>query len=185
MMHKFTFMGSCLLLLSLLSCLSGCSSDLEKSRTFKTIFDHYRDRDGIVAIGFPPGLLSLVMDQDDPEQGELKGLMKELSSFSMLVLEEGSEAGDLKEDLSTVVTDFTRRNEFQDLFRLQSGGEDMFIRIQEKDGMIREAILMMDAGDSYAVIDLRGNIELKHFTRLVEGGYLNGLTELSALDLSD
>ena len=182
-MHKFTSLGSSLLLLFLLYCLSGCSSNLDKTKSFKTIFDQYRDKDGVVAIGFPPGLLSLVLDQDDPEQGELKGLMKELSSFSMLFVEEGSEAGELKEDLSSVVTDFTRRNEFQDLFRLQSGGDDMFIRIQEKDGMVREAILMIDSDDSFAVIDLRGNIDIKHFTRLVEGGYLNDLSELSELDL--
>jgi hypothetical protein len=58
----------------------------------------------------------------------------------------------------------------------------MFIRIQEKDGMVREAILMIDSENSFAVIDLRGNIDIKHFTRLVEGGYLNDLTELSELD---
>ena len=182
MMHKFTSPGSCLLLLFLLSCLSGCTSNVEKSRSFKTIFDHYRAMDGVGAIGFPPGLLSLVLDQDDPEQGELKALMKELSTFSMLFVEEGSKALDLKEELSMVVTDFTGRNEFQDLFRLQSGGEDMFIRIQEKDGMVREAILMIDSENSFAVVDLRGNIDMKHFTRLVEGGYLNDLTELSELD---
>ena len=182
MMHKLTSLGSCLLLLFLLSSLSGCSSNMEKSRSFKTIFDHYRNKDGVGAIGFPPGLLSLVLDQDDPEQGELKGLMKELSSFSMLFVEEGSEAGGLKEDLSTVVTDFTNRNEFQDLFRLQSGGDDMFIRIQEKDGMVQEAILMIDSDESFAVIDLRGNIDIKHFSRLVEGGYLQDLTELSEFD---
>ena len=112
----------------------------------------------------------------------LKGLMKELSSFSMLVVEDGSTAMDLKEDLSTTVADFTGRNEFQDLFRLQSGGEDMFIRIQEKEGWVREAVLMMDSDDGFVVIDLRGNIDIKYFTRLVEGGYLNKLTELSALD---
>ncbi len=183
MIHRSTLLGCCLSLLILLPCLSGCSTNMEKSRSFKTIFDHYRDKDGVGAIGFPPGLLSLVLDQDDPEQGELKGLMKELSSFSMLFVEEGSEAGDIKDDFSTVVSDFTSRNEFQDLFRLQSGGDDMFIRIQEKDGMVREAILMIDSDESFAVIDLRGNIDIEHFTRLVEGGYLNDLTELSDLDL--
>ena len=183
MIPKFTSLGSCLLLLFLLSCLSGCTSNVEKSRSFKTIFDHYRDKDGVGAIGFPPGLLSLVLDQDDPDQVELKGLMKELSSFSMLFVEEGSEAVDLKEELSIVVTDFTGRNEFQDLFRLQSGGDDMFIRILEKDGKVREAILMIDSDNSFTVIDLRGNIDIKHFSRLVEGGYLNDLTEFSDLDL--
>ncbi|KPL14783.1 MAG: hypothetical protein AMS23_02900 [Bacteroides sp. SM1_62] len=183
MKHKLISPGSCLLLFFLLSCMSGCSSNLEKTRSFKTIFDHYRNKDGVVAIGFPPGLLSLVLDQDDPEQVELKGLMRELSSFSMLIIEEGSGTGDLKDDLGTVVTDFTTRNEFQDLFRLQSGGDDMFIRIQEKDGMVREAILMMNADENFTVIDLRGNIEIKHFTRLVEGGYLQELTQFSELDL--
>ncbi len=170
-------------MLFLLYCLSGCSSNPDKTRSFKTIFDHYRNRDGVVAIGFPPGLLSLALDQNDPEQAELRGLMRELSSFSMLVVEDGAGAGDLKEDLGRQVTDFTARNEFQDLFRLQSGGDDMFIRIQEKNGMVREAVLMMNADDSFAVIDLRGNIEIKHFTRLVEGGYLLQLTQFSELDL--
>jgi hypothetical protein len=183
MMYKFTSLGNCLLGLFLLFFLSGCSSSLEKTRSFKTIFDHYRDKEGVGAIGFPPGLLSLVLNQDDPEQGELKGLMKELSSFSMLFLEEGVDAGDVKNDLSSVVTDFTNRNEFQDLFRLQSDGDDMFIRIQEKDGIVREVVLMIDSDESFAVIDLKGNIDIKHFTRLVEGGYLQELTQLSDLDL--
>ncbi len=168
--------------LLLLSLLAGCTSNLEKSRSFKTIFNHYRDKEGVAAIGFPPGLLSLVLDQDDPDQGELKELMKELSSFNMLIVEEGLQTDDLRKDLSTVVTDFTRRNEFQDLFRIQSGEDDMFIRIQEKEGVVREAILMINTDDSFAVIDLRGNIEIKHFTRLVEEGYLQELTQLSELD---
>lgn len=182
MIHKFTTLGNCLFLLFLLPCLSGCSSNVENSKSFNTIFDHYRQKDGVTAIGFPPGLLSLVLDQDDPEQGELKGLMKELSSFNMLFMEGDTEANDLKEELSQVVTDFTVRNEFQDLLRLQSGGEDMFIRIQEKDGMVREAILMVGSDDNFVVIDLRGNIDIKYFTRLVEEGYLNGLTGLTELD---
>lgn len=182
MKHNFTILSSSLLMLFLLACPTGCNSSVEKSKSFKTIFDHYRDKEGVGAIGFPPGLLSLVLDQDDPEQGELKGLMKELSSFSMLYVEQESEAVDMKKELSTVVRDFTGRNEFQDLFRMQSGGDDMFIRIQEKDGLVKEAILMIDSDESFAVIDLRGNIDIKHFSRLVEGGFLNDLTELSEFD---
>ena len=182
-MRKFTLPTSYLSLIFLLFILAGCHSSLEKTSSFKTIFDHYRDKDGVMAIGFPPGLLGLVLDQDDPEQAELKGLMKELSSFSMLVVEEGSASGDLKEDMRSIVTDFTGRNEFQDLFRVQSGDDDMFIRIQENEGMVREAVLMIHAEESFTVIDLRGNIDMKFFTRLVEGGYLNDLTNLSELNL--
>ena len=182
MLQKFTPAGRILLIFYLIPFLAGCSANLDKSRSFKTIFDHYRNKEGIVAIGFPPGLLSLVLDQEDPEQSELKNLMKELSSFNMLIIEDGSEAADLKEELSSHVTDFSSRNEFQDLFRLQSGEEDIFIRILEKEGVVREAILMFNAENSFAVIDLRGNIDIQYFTRLVEDGNLQELTELSNLD---
>jgi hypothetical protein len=181
-MHKFTYPWNALLLIFLLAGISGCHASLEKTRTFKTIFDHYRSRDGITAIGFPPGLLSIILDGEEPEQAELKRLMKELSSFSMLVVEEGTAALDLKEDLGTTVTDFTGRNGFQDLFRVQSGGDDMLIRIKEKEDMVSEAVLMMDSDDGFVVIDLRGNIDIKYFTRLVESGYLSELTKLSELD---
>jgi hypothetical protein len=174
--------GNCFILLFLLSLLAGCHSSLDKARSFRTIFDHYRVKEGITAIGFPPGLLSLALDQEDPEQGELKSLLRELSAFNMLIVDEGSQAPEWKEELSPVVVDFTSRNEFQDLFRMQAGDQDIFIRILEKEGMIREVILMMYADDGFSVIDLRGNISMEHFTRLVNGGHLHGLTSFSELD---
>ena len=70
-MRKVTARWGPLFLIFLLLGLFGCHSSVEKTRSFKTIFDHYRARDGILAIGFPPGLLSLVLNGDDAEQVEL------------------------------------------------------------------------------------------------------------------
>jgi len=170
----------------------GCTSNPQEARSFKTLFDHYRVQENVDAISFPPGLVGLFLSDSDPDQAELKKLMQELSSFRMLSLNESSAetssasdafAGDTQfEEIKTSVMEFTRRNEFQDLFRMQSGGQDIFLRIKEKDGMVREAVLMMEGDEIFFIIDLRGNISLDHFTKLAEGGYLDELTGLSNLN---
>ncbi len=127
----------------------ACMYDPGGAGSFKSVFDHYRDQDNVEAISFPPGLVSIFLDDSDPEQAELKKLMKELSSFRMLSLNDGSsgpETGDLTqvEEMKETILEFTSENEFQDLIRIQSDGQDIFIRIREKDGLVKEAILMME-----------------------------------------
>ena len=135
-----------------------------------------------MAISLPPGLLSLVLPEDDPEMSELKKLMGELSSFRMLSVNMKTNE-ELTVELRTAVTEYTYRNEFSDLLRLQKGEEDIYIKILEKDETVREAILMMSSDNDFFVIDLRGNISMEHFTKLAEGGYLNELTTLSDFNL--
>lgn len=170
------------LFLLVLVLIPACRTGPAEARSFKTIFDHYRDRENVVAISFPPGLMGIFLSDDNPDQAELKELMQDLSSFRMLSITEGNSDEVLAEELRTNVSGFTSRNEFQDLFRYQTGEEDIFIRILEKEGTVREAILMLNAEDSFFVIDLRGNISLDFFLQLAEGGHLQELTSLADIE---
>jgi len=172
-----------ILLVTMMALLTSCKSDPGQAASFKTIFDHYRDQGGIVAISFPPGLLGLFLSDSDPDQAELKELMQDLSSFQMLYLAEGSPDATLLSNLKSDVSSFTYRNEFQDLFRIQNSEEDIVIRILEKDNIVHEAVLMLNGGDGIYVIDLRGNISTGLFTRLAESGSLKAFTDLSRIDL--
>lgn len=160
----------------------GCKPGLEKATSFKTVFDHYRDRENIVAISFPPGLVGLFLSDNDPGQADLKKLLQELSAFRMLSCKEGMQDSVLSEELRRTVSDFTRRNQYDDLFHMQTADEDIFIRIQEKNGTIREAILMLGSENNFFVIDLRGNINPEHFTRLAQEGQLQSLINLAEID---
>jgi hypothetical protein len=160
----------------------GCRPGPERAKSFKTIFDHYRERENIVAISFPPGLVGMFLSENDPDQAELKSLFQELSTFRMLSLEEGTHDSGLSGELRTTVMEFTNRNQFADLFRMQTAGEDIFIRILEKDGAIREAILMFGSENTFFVADLRGNIDPVHFKRLAEDGQLQSLINLTGIN---
>ena len=136
-----------------------------------------------MALSIPPGLVSLLLSEDDPETAELKKLLRDLSSVRMLYIEESTGNPALTEELRTAVTDFTYRNQYVDLFRLQTDEEDMFISIRENDGSVKEAMLIFSADEDFFVINLRGNISLELFTKLVEGGYLNELVNLAEMDM--
>lgn len=173
------FMAFCLCAVTVLQ---GCKPGLEKATSFKTVFDHYREQENIVAISFPPGLVGLFLS-DDSGQAELKKLFQDLSTFRMLSCEQGMQDAGLAEEMRKTVSEFTSRNQFSDLFRLQTSDEDIFIRILEKDGTVREAILMLGSENSFFVIDLRGNIDPAFFTRLAEGGQLQSLINLADIDI--
>ncbi len=170
------------LFLVLLSLINGCSTAPEKASSFKTVFDHYRDREGILAISFPPGLVSIFLSEDDPEQAELKELIRELSSFRMLSVENSQNSAGTAASLRQLVNSFTQRNGFEDLLRVQAAEQDTYVRILDKNGSIREAILMFDAESGFFVVDLRGNISLEHFTRFIEAGHAGSLASLADID---
>jgi hypothetical protein len=125
----------------------GCGRGPGQASSFKVIFDRYRDREGILAVSFPPGLVGIFLNENDPDQAALKGLFSELSTFRMLSVQEGSQDEMLLGELKTTVTEFTQQKLFTDLFRVQTAGEDIFIRVKEDDGKIREAILMFGASN--------------------------------------
>ena len=170
-----------LILIALLS-VPGCNPPPEKAKSFKSVFDHYRNRENIIAISIPPGLVGIFLSDNDPGQAELKKLMHELSAFRMLSMEEGTTNSELAEELRMAVSEFTSRNQFQELFRIQSATDDVVVMIQEREGEVSEAVLMMNAGDNFFVIGLKGNISLDHFTGLVKGGYLQELITISDID---
>ncbi len=163
--------------------LPGCSPNLDKASSFKTLFDYFRQQEYVTAISFPPGLVGVFLNGSDPEQAELKALMHDLSAFYMLSVE-GSHGGGggPSAELREAVNGFTIRNQFEDLFRMQTAEEDVFIRILEKNGSVKEAVMMFGSDDSFFVIDLRGNIELEHFTHLAQEGLLQELTGLADVD---
>jgi hypothetical protein len=169
------------ILIALLS-LPGCNPQPEKATSFKTVFDHYKDRENIMAISIPPGLVGIFLSDNDPGQAELKKLMQELSAFRLLSMEEATLNSELAEELRMAVSEFTSRNRFQEFFRIQSSTEDVVVMIQEREGVVSEAVLMMNAGDNFFVIGLKGNISLDHITGLVEGGNLQDLITLSDID---
>ena len=156
----------------------SCTSNIHKTSSFKDIFDHYRSQSGIVAFSVPPALFSLLLDQtDDNDLSDFSDLLKDLSAFRMMVLENENQFESRRDELFDVVNQFTIRNEFNDFFTMRGGEDDLIIKVRDNDNIIREAIILIGAEDSFTVVNLKGEIRPEYFTRLAESGVLEQFTD--------
>jgi len=168
-----------LILLIQITCL-GCTPDLDKASSFKTIFNHYRTGEEVIAISLPPSLISLVMQQAG-EENELMQLFRDLSSFSLLTLERQKTPQETYDEFGKVLKSYSVNNHFVDMFFVNSAAEEFYIKVREKDDHIQEALIVIGSPDSYTAIDLRGNIDPKLLTNLAEQGGLMDILELDLL----
>ena len=157
----------------------GCTPDLDQASSFKTIFNHYRTGEEVIAVSLPPSLISLVMQQAG-EESELLQLFRDLSSFSLLTLERQKTLPETYEEFGRVLKSYSSNNHFVDMFFVNRSDEEYYIKILEKEDHIQEALIVIGNTDSYTAINLRGNIDPQLLTSLAEQG---GLLDILNLDL--
>lgn len=159
----------------------SCTTNLDKTSSFKDVFDYYRSQPGVVAFSLPPALFSLILDQaEDSDLRDISSLLKDLSAFRMIVLENDKQFETKKEELFDVVYQFTVRNAYNDFFTMRGGQNDLIIKVRDSDDIIREAVIIIGAEDSFAVLNLKGDIHPEYFTRLAESGFLEDLKDLKS-----
>jgi len=163
--------------------INSCTQDIHKTSSFKDIFDHYRSQQGVVAFSVPPALVSLVLEHAaDSNLNDFNSLLKDLSAFRMIILEERKNFKSRKDELFDVVYQFTIRNEFNDFFVLRGGRDDLVIKVRENNNTIQEAIILIGAEDSFTVVNLKGKISPEYFSRLEESGFMEEFSNFHPWD---
>ncbi|KPK79898.1 MAG: hypothetical protein AMS27_17535 [Bacteroides sp. SM23_62_1] len=162
----------------ILGMIISCTTDINKTESFRDIFDYYRDQENIIAFSVPPSLIGLILEQAEQDENELITLMKDLSSFRIISLKEQDTDQHIKDDMFNVINEFTIRNEFKDFFILRNSEDNIIIRIKENKEIIGEAIIMVTEEEGLTVINLRGKIEPDNITRLMNSSVIQDIEEL-------
>lgn len=153
----------------------SCTRDINKTASFRDIFDHYRDQQGITAFSIPPSLVGLIMSQSDEGDNDLATLMKDLSAFRIIILEKNEKNQVMEDELFHVINDFTLRNGFNDFFVMRNSEENIMIKVKEDKNMISEAILLFTGEEGLTVINLRGNIKPENIAKLIDSGVIQDI----------
>lgn len=145
----------------------SCTRDINKTESFKDIFDYYKNREGVIAFSIPPSLIGLILDQSEKGENEMASLMKDLSAFRIISWKDTGNIQDTSDNMHKVVDDFTIRNDFKDFFVARSSEENILIRVKEDNDILSEAIIMFSEKEGLTVIHLRGNIKPENIANLV------------------
>lgn len=156
----------------------SCTPDINKTESFRDIFDYYRDQEGIMAFSIPPSLFGLILGQGEEEEDEIVSLMKDLSAFRIISLKETGIYQNTKDDMFKVINEFTLRNGFNDFFIMRNSEENIIIKVKENKDILSEAIIIFSEEGGLTVINLRGNIKPDNIAKLINSNVFQDIKGL-------
>ena len=141
------------ILFSLLVALLGLSLYAQPAG-FDRLFYTYKGEEGVVAIRVPGFLMKLagaIADLDGPE----RELLRSLRSVKVLTIEDQDLYPDV--NFASEVNFLKRAGDYQLLLEVHDGGEDVVIAAREKNGRIRDLVIVV-GGDENVLVHIRGRM---------------------------
>ena len=117
------------------------------------------------------------MEVDNAEDQEILDAINKLTSLKMLAKDEGTDNMELYKELMSKMP----KEGFDELMSMREGGQQMKFMIKEKAGKISELVLV-SGGESFFVIRLLGEIDLKQVSKLSQKMNIEGLDKLQNLE---
>jgi hypothetical protein len=142
-------------------------------------FDKYAGNEAFTEVTVSSRMFGLFteMEVDNAEDQEILDAINKLTSLKMLAKDEGTDNMELYKELMSKMP----KEGFDELMSMREGGQQMKFMIKEKAGKISELVLV-SGGESFFVIRLLGEIDLKQVSKLSQKMNIEGLDKLQNLE---
>ena len=131
---------------------------------FDRLYYSYKGEEGVVAIRIPGFLMRLAGSIADLDQEE-KQLLRSLRSVTVLTIEDAELYPDVNFTEEVNLTNM--RGGFKLLLEVHDGEEDVMIAAREKNGKIKDLIVVV-GGDENVLVHVRGRMESDLMENLAE-----------------
>jgi len=151
------------LILSLLILSTGLSL-FAQPVGFEKLYYQYKGEEGVVAIRIPGFVMRLAGSLADLDHGE-KALLRSLRSVQVLTIEEPCLYPEVNftEDINLA----SLNNNYKLLLEVHDGDEDVLIAAREKNGKLRDLIVVV-GGDENVLVHVRGRMDSDLLENLAE-----------------
>jgi len=142
---------------------------VSSTKSINSLYYEYKGEEGVVALRIPGFVMKLAgsfADLDGPE----RALLKSLKSVTVLTIEENHLYPDV--NFTEEVDVYNMRGGYKLLLEVHDGDEDVLIAAREKNGKIRDLIVVVGGNDNVLV----------HVKGRMESNLLENLSEIAGID---
>lgn len=118
------------------------------------------------------------MDADTPEDKEILDAISKLKGLRILAKEDARNARALYKEAFTLIP----TKDYEELMSVRDKDKDMKFMIKESGGKINELIMVMGGNETFMVMSLFGEIDLKQVSRIGKKMNVEGLEHLQNMD---
>ncbi len=118
------------------------------------------------------------LDTEDAEDQEVIDAISKVKGLRILAKEDISNGKELYDEAYKLI----RVQDYEELMTVRDKDSDMRFMIQEKGGIITELLMIMGSDDSFLLLSLIGDIDLKQISKLSKSMDIDGFEKLENLD---
>ncbi|NOY37626.1 MAG: DUF4252 domain-containing protein [Chlorobi bacterium] len=144
------------------------------------VFEKYAGKEGYTTVYITSKMFSLFSEANvnDPEFNDL---VNSLKSIRILASDDSGTLDPSVNFYDEIMKDLPV-DEYEELMVVQDKNQKLKFLVKEKDGRIAELLLVVGGGGDNALIDIRGNIDLKKVAEISKMINVQGLDELEKID---
>lgn len=144
------------------------------------VFEKYSGKEGFTTVYITSKMFSL-FSEAEVEDEEFNDLVNSLKSIRILATDD-SENSDASINFYKEIMDELPVDEYEELMVVQEKDQQLKFLVKEKEGRIVELLLVAGGSGDNALIDIRGNIDLKKVAQLSKMINVEGMEQLQNIE---
>lgn len=142
-------------------------------------FSKYQNDESFTQVNITGRMFSLFtnFETEDEEDQEMIDAVSKVKGLKILAKEDTN-----GQELYNEAFKLIDSNEYEELMTIREKDSDMKFLIKEKDGVIEELLMVIGSEDSFFLLSLVGDIDLKQISKLSKSMDIDGFENLQNID---
>ncbi len=146
-----------------------------QNKAIEQMFHKYSGKDGFTSIVITKNMFQLFANVENPENDDFLRTVKNLD-FIKILTAKGEASGNA---FYKEVMELLPEKDYKELMVMQESGEEVKFMTAEKDGVIRELIMVSRSRDESAMIWMAGIIDMKTVGKIAQSMNIEGMDDLN------
>lgn len=149
-----------------------------QNKTMEQLFQKYSDKDGFTSVVITKNMFQLFANIDNENNDDFLRTLKNLD-FIKILTTKGEDEGKL---FYQEILEAIPEKDYKELMTIKETGKMVKFLTLEKDGIIKELIMVSGSKEESAMIWLTGIIDMKAVSKIAQGMKMEGMENLEKVD---
>jgi hypothetical protein len=153
-----------------------------QTRSIREFQEKYRDYGTYFSLRIDGGLLKGLsnIETNSEEAGEFVKIMHEIEAIDIHSI--GREEAGFDDDELKKFKKQIKKDNYEELMMVRDTDGDVDFMIKESRGRVSDLLLIVDGKDEFLVLNINGNIDLDHISKIGKEMNIKGMDHLEKMD---
>ena len=159
--------------------LIGAAASLPaQNKAIEQLFQKYSDRDGFTSVVITKNMFQLFANVDNPNNDDFLRTVKNLDFIKILSIKGENDGKAFYQDIQAAIPE----KDYKELMTIKETDSQVKFLILEKDGVIKELIMISGGKEESTLIWMAGIIDMKTVSKITQGMQVKGMENLEKVE---